>query len=292
MRLMTFRQGVKLGLACKCADGLRGSIEGAEGYPGSLLGLIDRGRTALDDAYHILSRSPVLDRDQIIVMPPIPWPPKIICIGLNYADHTAESPYEQPSTPTLFARYASSLVGHSQAIIRPRATDTLDYEGELAVIIGRGGRHILRMNALAHVAGYSIFNDCTVREYARRTTQWTLGKNFDQTGSFGPFFVSSDELPPGASGLQISTRLNGMVVQGARTSDMIFDVPALIEVISEVMTLEPGDVIVSGTPGGMGGSRKPPLYMRHGDVCEVEIEGIGTLRNRIADEGATEEALY
>ncbi|AQV98217.1 5-oxopent-3-ene-1,2,5-tricarboxylate decarboxylase [Cupriavidus necator] len=226
----------------------------------------------------------VPDDDTIQYLPPVGRPPKIICVGLNYADHTKESPYEQPDYPTLFFRVATSLVGHGGPIVRPLASDTLDFEGELAVVLGKGGKHIARDSALEHVFGYSVFNDGSVREYQFKSPQWTVGKNFDSTGAFGPVLVTADELPPGAAGLLLQTRLNGQIVQSASTSDMLYDVASLIAITSEAITLEPGDVIVAGTPSGIGWARNPKLIMRDGDVCEVSIEGIGTLRNRVEDE--------
>ncbi|WP_175808340.1 fumarylacetoacetate hydrolase family protein [Burkholderia cenocepacia] len=217
-------------------------------------------------------------------LPPLIRPGKIICVGLNYADHTKESPYEQPEYPTLFGRFATSLVGHKSAVVRPLVSDSLDYEGEMAVVIARRGRHIRKDQALDYVAGYSVFNDVSVREYQFKTPQWTIGKNFDGTGAFGPTFVTPDDLPAGGAGLKLETRLNGTIVQSANTSDMLFDVASLISIISEAVTLEPGDVIVTGTPAGIGWAREPKLYMRDGDVCEVEIEGVGVLTNVIRDE--------
>ncbi|AJP57567.1 5-oxopent-3-ene-1,2,5-tricarboxylate decarboxylase [Pandoraea vervacti] len=226
--------------------------------------------------------------DAVRLLPPLRRPPKILCVGLNYRDHSAESQYAQPDYPTLFTRVNTSLVAHDAPIVRPAVTDSegVDYEGELAVVIGRGGRHIRREDALQHVAGYSVFNDGSIREYQFKTPQWTMGKNFDATGAFGPDLVTADELPPGARGLLLQTRLNGQVVQSASTDDMVFDVATLIEVISQGITLEAGDVIVAGTPSGIGWARTPRLLMRAGDVCEVEIERIGLLRNAIADEAA------
>lgn len=221
-------------------------------------------------------------------LPPLQKPPKIVCVGLNYADHTKESKYEQPDYPTLFLRVNTSLIAHEQPMIRPGVTDSegLDYEGEVAVVLGKGGRHISKGDALAHVAGYALFNDGSVREYQFKTPQWTVGKNFDGTGAFGPDLVTADELPAGAKGLLLETRVNGEVVQAASTDDMVFDVATLISVISEAITLEPGDVIVTGTPSGIGWARTPRLLMKAGDVCEVSVEKIGTLRNVIADEAA------
>lgn len=217
-------------------------------------------------------------------LPPLTRPTKIICAGLNYADHTKESKYDQPDYPTLFLRVNTSLVAHNAPIVRPRISDSLDYEGEVAVILGKGGRFIGKDKALECVAGYALFNDGSVREYQFKSPQWTVGKNFDATGGFGPDFVTADELPPGAKGLRLETRLNGQVVQSANTSDMIFDVATLIAVTSEAITLEAGDVIVSGTPAGIGWARTPKLLMKHGDVCEVTVEKLGTLRNPIVDE--------
>lgn len=184
----------------------------------------------------------------------------------------------------IFGRYNSSLVGHGAAIVRPRVSEKLDYEGEFVAVIGKGGRDIPRASALDHVIAYSVFNDASVRDYQVKTPQWTIGKNFDGTGAFGPWLVTADEVPAGASGLKIETRLNGEVVQSASTSDMLFDVAQLIAILSEALTLTPGDIIVTGTPAGVGVARKPPLFMKAGDVCEVEVEGLGILRNEIVDQ--------
>ncbi|MFN9475186.1 fumarylacetoacetate hydrolase family protein [Acidovorax sp.] len=221
---------------------------------------------------------------EVQFLPPVVAPEKIICVGLNYHDHTKESAYAQPDYPTLFLRLTTSLCAHDAPIVRPACSDSLDYEGELAVVIGTGGRHIPLDKALDHVFGYSVFNDGSVREYQFKTPQWTVGKTFDATGGFGPAVVTADELPPGARGLKLETRLNGQTVQSANTSDMVFDVATLVQVISEAITLAPGDVIVAGTPAGIGWARNPRLLMLEGDVCEVSIERIGTLRNPIVDE--------
>ncbi len=230
-----------------------------------------------------LLSGPVFPNDSFSFLTPIE-PKKILCVGLNYRDHSNESNYQQPDYPTMFARYSTSLVPHGQPIVRPRVSQSLDYEGELVAVIGRAGRHISRENALKHVLGYSIFNDGSVRDYQFKAPQWTMGKNFDRTGAFGPYFVPAEELPPGAAGLKLRTRLNGAEVQSASTGEMVFDVSALVAIISEVMTLTPGDIIVTGTPAGIGAARTPPLFMQPGDICEVEIEGLGILRNAIEDE--------
>jgi acylpyruvate hydrolase len=217
---------------------------------------------------------------------PLQRPPKILCVGLNFKDHSKESNFEQPDYPTMFLRLHTSLVAHNEPIVRPRISDSLDYEGEIAVVLGKGGRHIRKEEALSHVAGYALFNDASVREYQFKTPQWTMGKNFDGTGAFGPDLITADELPAGIKGLRLETRLNGEVVQSASTDDMVFDVETLIVMLSEAITLEAGDVIVSGTPSGVGWARNPKLLMRHGDVCEVSVTGMGTLHNVIVDEAA------
>ncbi|MFT4439206.1 fumarylacetoacetate hydrolase family protein [Caballeronia sp. 15715] len=218
------------------------------------------------------------------LLPPIPAPGKIFCLGVNYEDHASESGLTKPEFPVLFLRVPASLVAHGKAIEMPRVSASLDFEGELVAIIGRPGKHISVTDALSHVAGYSIFNDGSVRDYQFKTPQWTAGKNFDRTGAFGPEFVSADEVPPGASGLTIETRLNGVQVQYSNTSRMIFDVANTIAILSSMTTLEPGDVLVMGTPAGVGAARTPPLYMKEGDVVEVSIEALGTLSNFIRRE--------
>lgn len=284
MRFVSFAEGALKGLAVETESGLRGLTENLPGYPGSLFDLLGRGAKALQHAHQQLSTAPLLDNGRIRYLPPLERPGKIVCVGLNYADHTKESPYEQPTYPTFFPRFSTTLIGHGEAIIRPQVSEQLDYEGELAVIIGTRGRHISQEQALRHVPGYSIFNEASVRDYQFKSPQWTIGKNFDGTGAFGPVFVSADELPPGARGLSLTTRLNGKVEQHGNTADMVFDVAHLIAVLSEAVTLEPGDVIVTGTPAGIGWARRPMLFMKPGDVCTVEIEGLGTLVNPIAAE--------
>ncbi|MGZ7460230.1 fumarylacetoacetate hydrolase family protein [Pseudomonas sp. Ma2-10] len=217
-------------------------------------------------------------------LPLMARPTKIVCVGLNYADHTKESPYAQPDYPTLFPRWNSSLTAHNKPLIRPRASDSLDYEGEMAVVLKSGGRHISKEDALSHVAGYALFNEGSVREYQFISPQWTVGKNFDDTGAFGPVLVTADELPAGGKGLLLETRVNGKVVQSANTNDMLFDVATIISTLSEAVTLEAGDVIVSGTPAGVGFGMNPKVYLKAGDVVEVSIEGIGKLVNPVVDE--------
>lgn len=238
------------------------------------------------DAFAALAKSfsdhgRAIDESEVRFLPPLARPGKIVCVGLNYVDHAAEAGFELPPFPTLFVRFASSLVGHGEPLVKPAASDALDFEGELVSIIGRGGRNIDEADALDHVIGYSVFNDASVRDYQMKTTQWTAGKNFDGTGAFGPWIVTADELPQGATGLKLETRLNGEIVQSASTADMIFPVARLVAILSSFMTLDTGDIIVTGTPAGIGMTRTPPLYMKPGDVCEVEIEGVGLLSNRV-----------
>ena len=218
-------------------------------------------------------------------LPVIPNPDKILCIGLNYEDHRKETGRAEVGHPTIFARYANSQTGHLSPIIRPRVSTDLDYEGELAVIIGTPGRYIASADALGHVAGYACYNDGSVRDYQRHTHQFTPGKNFPGTGAFGPWMVTPDELGDLAP-LRLQTRVNGQVVQQALIEQMIFDVPRQVEYCSTFTRLEPGDVIASGTPGGVGAKRTPPLWLKPGDTVEVEIDRVGLLRNGVADEAA------
>jgi acylpyruvate hydrolase len=219
---------------------------------------------------------------------PIARPGKIICLGLNYLEHVKEGAQRDniPKFPTIFMRGRTSLVPHGQPIFRPLVTETLDYEAEMILVVGRRAKHLTAANALSCVAGYSCGNEGSVREFQRKTTQWDMGKNFDHTGGFGPWFVSADELPPGGKGLKIETRLNGNVMQSDNTDNMMFPVIETLVYVTQGMTLEPGDIIFTGTPSGVGFARKPPVWMKNGDVCEIEIGSIGVLRNPIADEGA------
>jgi 2-keto-4-pentenoate hydratase/2-oxohepta-3-ene-1,7-dioic acid hydratase in catechol pathway len=215
---------------------------------------------------------------------PVPCPGKVFCLGLNYRDHVDEGPFERQEYPAFFMRGATSLVAHGAPIIRPAASVALDYEAELAVIIGRRARHLREDDCAAVIAGYTCFNDGSVRDYQQHTLQWTIGKNFDRTGALGPAVVTPDELPPFAKGLGIQCRLNGEVVQDSNTDMMVFSVAEVLVYLTSAATLCPGDVVVMGTPAGVGMARNPPLWMKHGDVVEVEIDGIGTLVNRVEDE--------
>lgn len=283
MKFFAYQMAATHGLAVETDGGFRGMGATDAGFPGDLAALLGQGGDALERAARILAQGDAVDPATARFLPPIPRPGKILCVGLNYRDHAAESGFEPPSYPTLFARFATSLVAHGAPMLRPEVSEQLDYEGELVAVIGRAARDVPEAQALDHVAGYSIFNDGSVRDYQFKAPQWTAGKNFDATGGFGPYFVTADTLPPGCRGLRLTTRLNGRTVQDGSIDDMIFPVARLVSICSQVMTLEPGDIIVTGTPAGVGQSRKPPLFMKDGDLCEVEIDGIGTLVNPVRD---------
>lgn len=259
----------------------RGLSSEAPDYPGDLDRLL-ASEADLKEVERLLAGAPEVPPRAIRFLPPLLRPGKIICLGLNYRSHAEEFKRPAPDHPELFARFSTTLTGHLEPIVKPDLSDQLDYEGEMAVIIGRPGRNINRRQALDHVAAYSIFNDASVRDFQLMGRQWTPGKNFDATGGFGPWLVTVDELPSGGRGLQLTTRLNGQVMQSASTDDMIFDVAEQIVLLSRIMTLLPGDLIVTGTPGGVGFSRDPQVFMKPGDLCQVELEGVGALNNPIA----------
>ena len=275
MRIACFLQGGAPAWAVRRGEMLH-PIEGAEGRSvEALLALLAEGVTPREGEARPASG--------VTLLAPVPRPGKVVCLGLNYADHAKEGGNPIPDYPAVFLRATTSLVGPGEAILRPSCSDKLDYEAELAVIIGLSATRVAEAEALAHVAAYSCFNDGSVRDYQRKSTQWTMGKNFDATGGFGPDMVTADALPPGAHGLAVRARLNGRLMQDGNTADMIFSVARTIAILSEGMTLEPGDVVITGTPAGVGYAREPAVFMRAGDVCEVEIEGVGLLRNTVAD---------
>jgi acylpyruvate hydrolase len=237
------------------------------------------GRAALADK---AARQPFA---HAMLAPVVPDPGKTICLGLNYFDHAKEGGRDKPEYPWFFFRGTSSLIAHGDAGVVPTVSSKFDYEAELAVVIGRKvPRHTREADALQYVFGYACFNDMSVRDYQKRTPQWTIGKNFDGTGALGPVLVTADELPPGAKGLKIQGRLNGRVMQDANTGDMIFSVAETIALLADVLTLEPGDVVAMGTPAGVGQARTPPVWMKAGDRFEVEIERVATLVNPIVAE--------
>ncbi len=209
---------------------------------------------------------------------------KILCVGVNYHEHAAEGKMPPPEFPNFFVRYISSLVANDEPIFLPRVSTKLDFEAELVIVIGRGGRYIPRESALDYVLGYTTGMDGSVRDYQKRTSQFTLGKNFDRSGALGPWIVTPDEVQEGAKGLKVQSRINGQLMQDGNTAEMIFDTAAIVSAASEAMTLQPGDVIFTGTPSGVGFARKPPVFLKGGDIVEVSVEGIGTLKNRVAAE--------
>ena len=219
---------------------------------------------------------------KIAFLPVIPNPGKIVCVGLNYEEHRMETGRDKTENPALFIRVAESQVGHLQPIIRPKESKNLDFEAEIAVIVGKAGRRISQQKSWEHIAGYSCYNDGSVRDWQRHTIQWTAGKNFAKTGGFGPWMVTADEIPPNTK-MTLSCRLNGERMQHATTEQMIFKIPKIIEYVSAWTTLQPGDVLVTGTPGGVGARRTPPVWMKPGDKVEIEIDKVGILENSIAD---------
>ena len=226
---------------------------------------------------------PHLSVNEVVFLPVIPNPSKILCVGLNYEDHRAETKRPESKYPTIFTRFAESQIGHSQPMICPKDSERFDYEGELAIIIGKAGRRISIENALDHIAGYSCYNDGSVRDWQKHTSQFTPGKNFQHTGGFGPYMLTADEITDYKT-LKIQTRLNGKVMQDATLNDLIFTIPEIIEYCSTFTELNPGDVIATGTPGGVGDRREPPLYMKDGDTVEIEISKLGVLKNPIIKE--------
>lgn len=252
--------------------------------PKTLLGILE-SKESLEGVANLIkghnSYQPLVD---IKYIPLIDRPGKIVCLGLNYADHAKEGGHSRPEYPGFFMRGASSLTAHQAPIILPKVSDKLDYEAELAFVVAKRARHLTKDNALECLAGYSLFNDGSIRDYQRKTNQWTIGKNFDKTGAFGPWLVTPDELPKAADGLRVQSRLNGQVMQDANTKDFLWGIVETLILITECMTLEPGDVVITGTPAGVGYARTPPVFMKAGDVCEIEIEGIGILSNTIEQE--------
>jgi 2-keto-4-pentenoate hydratase/2-oxohepta-3-ene-1,7-dioic acid hydratase in catechol pathway len=231
----------------------------------------------------VLASLPRIPLAEVTFLPVIPNPGKVLCIGINYATHVRETGREMPTYPMIFTRFADSQTAHLHPIVRPKASHKLDFEGELAVVIGKPARHVKQADALDYVAGYACYNDGSVRDWQKHTIQFIPGKNFPNTGGFGPWLVTSDEIGD-PQDLELTTRLNGEVMQHTSTSDMIFDVRKLIEYCSIFTELAPGDVIVSGTTGGVGAFREPPVWMKPGDEVEIEISRIGILRNSIVDE--------
>ena len=284
MRLITFLHDGREQIGVRQDDVIIPVADIDRQLPGSIMQLLADGR--LEELQSKTSNygGAGIAISDIDYLPLIPRPGKIVCIGRNYAAHAAEGGAEAPTFPEIFFRGATSLAPHQGTIICPQCSETLDFEGEFAFVVGKTCRHATEVDALDYIAGYTLFNDATIREYQRFASQWTIGKNFDGTGAFGPELVTSDELPDGLSGLTLTTRLNGQLMQEGQIDDLIFPVRKLVAILSECMTLEPGDVVVTGTPSGVGFARKPPLWMKHDDTVEVEVKGLGKLINTVRDE--------
>ena len=285
MKLLTFVKDGQQGLAASDGGDFHGLINMKTTSTDLLLQLVTSGESLSKVATRLLSE-PKLILDEVTYLPPIQKPSKILCVGFNYAEHASELEQDKkkPDYPELFTRFATTLIAHRDTIRKPRESEQLDYEVELAVVIGKRTRRVSESDALNYIAGYTIANDATLRDYQFRTSQWTAGKNFDSTGALGPVLVLREALPPGCRGLKIEGRLNGKTMQSSSLDKLIFDVPKIISIISEFTTLEPGDVIMTGTPSGVGMSRDPKVFMQAGDTYEAEIEGIGVLTNSVIDD--------
>ena len=287
MRILAFDKSGEPALGVRRGDEVVDLAAAAPALPSDLPGLLAGGTDAMDrakSAAEVATGDAVMSGEGLVYHPTIWNSGKIICVGLNYAAHAAEAQSDTSTVqeyPSLFLRVATTLVGHEQPLVVPEASSDFDYEAEMVAVVGKAGHCISKADALDYIAGYSVFNEGSVRDYQFKSSQWTSGKNFDASGGFGPDFVTADEVPPGGKGLRIQTRLNGETMQDANTETMIFDVPTLIEIITEVMTLLPGDVIVTGTPEGVGFARTPPVWMTPGDTCEINLEGVGVLHNSI-----------
>src|SRR5207253_3313166 len=280
MRLASFRTAQGASYGAVTDQGIGGLGRRLGNRYSDLRALLERN--GLEEARKAAGSSADYKESEVTWLPLIPNPGKIVCVGLNYEEHRQETGRDKTEQPALFLRVAESQVGHKQPILRPRESKNLDYEAEIAVIIGKAGRRISQKEAWDHIAGYSCYNEGSVRDWQRHTVQWTAGKNFAHTGAFGPWMVTADEIPANTR-LTLSCRLNGERMQHATTEQMIFKIPKIIEYVSAWTTLLPGDVLVTGTPGGVGARRNPPVWMKPGDKVEIEIDKVGVLENTIAD---------
>jgi 2-keto-4-pentenoate hydratase/2-oxohepta-3-ene-1,7-dioic acid hydratase in catechol pathway len=282
MKLTSFERQGRAGFGAVVDGGIvdLGALFG--GRHADLKSLLEAGAVA-EAARLVQGRGADFALQDATLLPVIPNPGKIWCCGLNYHEHVQETNREVTEQPTFFLRVADSQVGHGQPIVRPRESTQLDYEAEIAVVIGLGGRRIAEADVGRHIAGYACYNDGSVRDWQRHTSQWVPGKNFWRTGGFGPWMVTADEIPFGTS-MSVVTRLNGEEMQRATTEMMIHSIARQVAYVSTIAPLRPGDVIVTGTPGGVGARRKPPVWMKAGDVVEIEVDRVGVLRNPIVDE--------
>jgi 2-keto-4-pentenoate hydratase/2-oxohepta-3-ene-1,7-dioic acid hydratase in catechol pathway len=288
VKLVTFQQGGQLRpgvLTIRDGSEVIVDLQKADAsLPGSVRGILEGGSAALAKAAKAAdSASDALDAATVKLAAPIPNPGKILCIGLNYADHAAESGQPLPEHPIVFSKYSNTVIGSGEPIVLPKVTDMVDYEAELGFVIGKRGRHISEAEALDYVAGYLPVNDVSARDYQERVSQWTMGKSFDSFAPMGPALVTADEVGDPHK-LAIRLWIGDEALQDSSTSQLIFSVPKLVADISEVMTLEPGDIVSTGTPPGVGGARKPPRWLRAGETVNIEIEKLGILSNPIVAE--------
>lgn len=283
MKLVSYERQGRAGFGAVLDQGIVPLGDALEGKYADLKALLADPDGLADAAKVVQSRRPDFQLADVTLLPVIPEPGKIWCCGLNYHEHVRETNREVTEQPTFFLRVGESQVGHGQPIVRPKESEQLDYEAEIAVIIGKGGRRIREADVARHIAGYACYNDGSVRDWQRHTSQWVPGKNFWRTGGFGPWMVTSDEIPFGTS-MTVITRLNGQEMQRATTEMMIHSIARQVAYVSTIAPLQAGDVIVTGTPGGVGARRKPPVWMKAGDVVEIEVDRIGILRNPVVDE--------
>ena len=284
MRLVTFRDGDAEKIGVRLGDDIVDVSAAAAAFGGDMIGVIRAGDAAKSALAAAADKGQRMPMGSVKLLPPIPRPGKILCIGRNYAAHAAEGGAAPPTYPEVFVRTPASLVAHGEPLVVPKASSKLDFEGELVMVIGKTARHVAEADALDLIYGWSLFNDGSVRDYQRAASQWTMGKNFDGTGAFGPDIVTADEVTPGAVGVQLQTRVSGETMQNANTADLIFPIAKLIFHLTEVMTLEPGDIVATGTPEGVGYARKPPRWLVPGDSVDVEVEQVGVLTNPVVAE--------
>jgi acylpyruvate hydrolase len=284
MRLVTFAEDGVEKIGVRVGEDVFDVTKASEAFGGDMIGVIKGGSAAKEALKTAAASAQARPLSSVKLLPPIPRPGKILCIGRNYAAHAAEGGAAPPTYPEVFVRFPSSLIAHGDPLVLPKASDKFDFEGELVMVIAKTGRHVAESDALDMIYGWSLFNDGSVRDYQRKASQWTMGKNFDGTGAFGPDIVTADEVTPGGVGLQLQTRVSGETMQNANTRDLIFPIAKLIWHLTEVMTLEAGDIVVTGTPEGVGYARTPPRFMVPGDTVDIEVEQVGVLSNPVVAE--------
>lgn len=284
MRLVTFMDGDAEKIGVRLGDDIVDVSAAAAAFGGDMIGVIEGGDAAKAALAAAAEAGARIAMASVRLAPPIPRPGKILCIGRNYAAHAAEGGAAPPTYPEVFVRTPASLVAHGEPLVVPKASEKFDYEGELTLVIGKTCRHVAEADALDVIYGWSLFNDGSVRDYQRMASQWTMGKNFDGTGGFGPDIVTADEVTPGAVGLQLQTRVSGDTLQNANTRDLIFPIAKIIYHLTEAMTLHAGDIVATGTPEGVGFARKPPRWLVAGDSVDIEVEQVGVLTNPVVNE--------